>query len=76
MTKTPLLTPGQYDLLTDFLRAKPYSPGNQAARLVLVEGLSQKDASDKLSVLKTAVSNAVARYTKAHEKILAQYVTQ
>lgn len=76
MTKTPLLTPGQYDLLGELLRARPYAPGNRAARLVLVKGFSQKQASDELGVLKSAVNNAVTRYMKAHEKILAEYGPQ
>lgn len=67
------MTGDQFDLLTELLRGSPASAANQAARAVLVEGLSQADAMRAFGITRSTVSDAVRRYSAADEKIRKAY---
>ena len=50
----------QFNALAQLLRLRP-GPAREAARLVLVDGMTQADAARKLDVSPNTVTNAVAR---------------
>lgn len=54
------MTPPQFDALAELLHLRG-GPATDAARLVLVEGLSAPDAAVRVGMSRTAVYNAVAR---------------
>lgn len=54
------MTDKQFDALAQLLRLRPGS-AREAARLVLVDGMTQADAARKLDVSPNTVTNAVAR---------------
>lgn len=54
------MTDNQFNALAQLLRLRP-GPAREAARLVLVGGMTQADAARKLDVSPNIVTNAVAR---------------
>lgn len=54
------MTPAQFDALATLLRLQPASPSREAARLVLVEGLTGVEAARRLGLTQPAVSKAVS----------------
>lgn len=67
------MTGEQFDTLVKLMRGDPKSASNRAARLVLVEGMSQADAMRAAGADRTAVSNTVKRYAKADETMRQLY---
>lgn len=65
------LNPKQFETLAVLLRST--DPSKEAARLVLVEGKSVKDAVAATGVLQPAVSRSVARYREKHRLIVDGY---
>lgn len=61
------MTAEQYDCLVKLMRGNPETAANQAARLVLVECLSQADAMRATGTSRTTVSISVKRYLEAFE---------
>lgn len=61
----------RFETLATLLRAN--GPSKEAARLVLVEGKSIKDAVAATGVLQPAVSRSVARYREKHRLIVDGY---
>lgn len=47
---------------------------SEAARLVLVDGLSIAEAADKTGILPESVRNALVRIRRTHNEILAAYL--
>lgn len=68
-----MLTDDQFQALTKLMRGEPDSAANRAARMVLVEGLSQADAGRATDVQRSTVSQAVKRYSDAHDLIVDAY---
>lgn len=66
------MTPDQFAALADLLRLRG-SPSQEAARLVLVEGLTPAEASRRAGTTPQATSNALASCRRGIE--LAQRVT-
>lgn len=56
---TPLMTPDQFDALAELLRLRG-GASQEAARLVLVDGLSPADAARQIEASPQAVSNVLA----------------
>lgn len=54
------MTIDHFNALAQLLRLRP-GPAREAARLVLVDGMTQADAARKLDVSPNTVTNAVAR---------------
>lgn len=72
------MNPTQFDALADLLRLRG-GPATDAARLVMVDGLTAIQAAERAGVSRTAASNAAARCRKGlelarlvagHEKML------
>lgn len=59
------MTAERFDELVANTRLKPDSKGRQAARLQLVDGLSQRDAAAQAGCTHTTVKQAVASIYKA-----------
>ena len=53
------MTPEAFDALARLMRQRPDSQGRELARLVLVEGLTQNEAADRLGASRQAAGNAV-----------------
>ena len=53
------MTPEAFDALARLMRQRPDSQGRELARLVLVEGLTQNKAADRLGAARQAAGNAV-----------------
>ncbi|WP_455233545.1 hypothetical protein [Geopseudomonas aromaticivorans] len=53
------MTADQFAALADLLRLRK-SPSNEAARLVLVEGLSTSEAAKRVGIKSNGVSNVLA----------------
>lgn len=64
-----LMTGEQYDALVKLMRGTAESNANRAARLVLVDGLSQAEAMRKTGASRSTVHLTVKRYTEAYELI-------
>lgn len=67
------MTNEQYDLLLKLKRGDKDSPAAKAARLVLVEGVSQADAGRATGASRSTVHLTVRRYEDAHQDILRIY---
>ncbi|MBM64112.1 MAG: hypothetical protein CL484_14280 [Acidobacteria bacterium] len=67
------MTGAEYDALVKLMRGSPESAANRAARRVLVDGLSQAEASRETGATRSTVSDAVARYEEADRLIRAAY---
>ena len=65
------MTQAQFEVVAGLLRSR--EPVRTAARLVLVEGATTKDAAGAAGMQPNAVSNALGRYRNAHLKILSAY---
>tara|TARA_R110001592_G_scaffold47952_4_gene151520 strand:+ start:2749 stop:2964 length:216 start_codon:yes stop_codon:yes gene_type:complete len=61
------MTTEQFEALVKLMRGDPESSSNQAAKRVLVDGISQADAMRETGSKRNAVSNAVSRYRKADD---------
>ena len=61
------MTPASFDALSRLLRHRPGSQARELVRLVLVDGLTQADAAQRLGTSQQAASNALraARATLA-----------
>jgi hypothetical protein len=70
----PIMTNAQYDALVKLMRGTPDTPSNQAARRVLVDGISQPEAMREFGLHRSTVFNTVKRYVDAHELIVDAYV--
>lgn len=62
-----VLTGEQYDALVKLMRGDATSASNQAARRVLVDGITQANAMRETGAARAAIGNAVRRYTEAGE---------
>lgn len=67
------MTGEQYDALVQLMRGDVESAGNRAARLVLVDCVSQADAVRETGASRSTVSISVRRYTKADELMRRVY---
>lgn len=67
------ITSEQYDALVKLMRGDAESAGNRAARRVLVDGITQAEAMRETGATRSAVSNAVGRYTEADELVRRVY---
>lgn len=65
------MTPAQFDVVAELLRSR--DPARAAARLVLIEGASTTAAAAQCAVSSQSVSNAVARFKVADQKISTAY---
>lgn len=65
------MTPAQFDVVAELLRSR--DPARAAARLVLIEGATTVAAAAQCAVSSQSVSNAVARFKAADQKIRAVY---
>lgn len=65
------MTRAQFNVVAELLRSR--EPVRTAARLVLVEGATTKDAAEAAGMQPNAVSNALSRYRNAHKKLLVAY---
>lgn len=63
----------QFDALVKLMRGKPDSAANQAARAVLVDGMTQADAMRQFNATRSTISDAVKRYSEAHDLLLKVY---
>ena len=53
------MTPASFDALSRLLRHRPDSQARELVRLVLVDGLTQADAAQRLGTSQQAASNAL-----------------
>ena len=53
------MTPASFDALSRLLRHRPGSQARELVRLVLVDGLTQADAAQRLGTSQQAASNAL-----------------
>lgn len=67
------MTEQQFDALVKLMRGDPDTPGNRAARLVLVSGQSQAEAVRETGASRSNVSLTVSRYADAHRLIRRAY---
>ena len=67
------MTNDQYDALVKLMRGNAESPASRAARLVLVDGVSQADAMRETGASRTTVHLTVKRYTEAYELIQSAF---
>lgn len=65
------MTQAQFEVVAELLRSR--EPVRTAARLVLVEGVTTKDAAGAAGMQPNAVSNALSSYRNAHSKLLVAY---
>lgn len=64
----------QLKTLVKLMRGDMNSLSAQSAKLVLVDGLSQVEASIKLKTKPNTVNNGVKRYKEANEEIRQAYL--
>jgi transposase len=67
------MTNDEFECVTRLKRGDLNSPANRAARLVLVDGLSQADAMRKTGATRSTVCDAVRRYLDADVDIRDAY---
>lgn len=67
------MTADQFEVIQKLIRGKPNSAGNEAARLVLVEGWSLSDAAAEAGTTYTGAWNATKRYEDAYSLITAHF---
>lgn len=68
------MTELQFDTLVKLMRGKPDAPGNQAARLVLIQGKSQTEAARMTGASQSNVSMAVQRYSEAYQLVCLAFI--
>ena len=61
------VTGAQFDALVKLKRGDLNSPGNRAARRVLVDGVSQAEAMRETGASRSTVHLTVKRYAEAYE---------
>tara|TARA_R110002051_G_scaffold324937_1_gene424701 strand:+ start:7950 stop:8183 length:234 start_codon:yes stop_codon:yes gene_type:complete len=61
------MTGQQYDALVKLMRGSANSPGNLAARRVLVDGVSQAEAGREVGASRSTVHLTVKRYREGYE---------
>ncbi|MDP2566436.1 hypothetical protein [Pseudoalteromonas marina] len=64
----------QLEVLAKLMRGDKKSLAYQAAKLVLVDGMSQVDTANVLEAKTNTVNNGVTRYRNAHEEIKKVYL--
>ena len=62
------MTEEQFELLAKFMRADLKSNSCRAAKLILINGYSNKEAQAELGCSKQAVHRAVKRYNDAYSQ--------
>lgn len=67
------MTPDQFETIQKLIRGKPNSAGNEAARLVLVEGISLTEAAAQAGTTYTGAWNATKRYEDAYTLITTHF---
>lgn len=65
------MTQAQFEVVAELLRSR--EPVRTAAKLVLLDGKTTKDAAAATGMQPNAVSNALTRYRNAHAKLLVAY---
>lgn len=65
------MNPAAFDAIATLIRSR--GPSRDGARLVLVDGLSRKDAAHRLGIAGTTISKAIRRIRDAEAIILAAY---
>ncbi|MBZ2207118.1 helix-turn-helix domain-containing protein [Massilia soli] len=65
------MTPAQFDVVAELLRSR--DPARTAARLVLIDGATTSAAAERCGISSQSVSNAIARFKAADEKISSAY---
>ncbi|WP_257605302.1 transcriptional regulator KorA [Pseudomonas sp. UMAB-40] len=73
MRITKSMTGEQYDALVKLMRGIPESKANQAARRVLIDGITQVAAANEFNLKQATVSRAVKRYAEADKLIRDVY---
>ncbi len=71
-----VMTGEQYDALVKLMRGAAESPGNRAARRVLVDGASQAEAMRETGASRSTVHLTVKRYTEAYELMRKVFVQE
>lgn len=66
------MTLAQFQAVADLLRSR--EPVRTAAKMVLVDERSTKEAADATSLAPQGVSNALRRYRNAHVKLCDAYI--
>ena len=61
------MTGKQFDALVKLMRGTPEAPANQAARRVLVDGVSKAEAERETGASRSTVYKTVKRYREAYE---------
>ncbi|GEM_PF-1931483 len=67
------MTLEQLETLAKLMRGDKQSLAYQGAKLVLVDGMSQVDATNVLMTKANTINNGVTRYRNAHEEIKKVY---
>lgn len=68
------MTPAQFKVVAELLRSR--DPVRSAAKAALVDGVSTSEAAAEAGVSSQSVSNALARFKAAHEKIGSAYTSK
>jgi len=68
-----VITGDQYETLVRLMRGSPDSSANQAARRVLVDGITQAEAVRETDLKRATVNHAVKRYADADELVRKAY---
>ena len=63
----------QFEVIAELLRSR--EPAKTAARMVLIDGLSNQEAAARTKMSAQAISNALTRYRTAHSKIQKAFCT-
>jgi DNA-binding transcriptional regulator LsrR (DeoR family) len=66
------MTPDQFATIADLLDSRG-GPAEQAARLVLLDGVTQADAARQTGIKPPSVSKVVARYREVAARIAAAW---
>lgn len=67
------MSKAQFEVVAELLRSR--EPVKSAVRMVLLKGVSTKDAAEKTDLAPQSVSNALRRYRNAHKKLLQAYIS-
>ena len=67
------ITLGQFEAITTLMGARTSSVSYRAAKLVLVDGLSQAEVTATLKTKKNTVQNGITRYREAFELIKKEF---
>jgi len=68
------MTHEQYDTLVRLMRGNPQTAASRAARLVLVEGVTQADAMRETGASRSTISLTVRRFSDADAQIRKAYL--